>query len=151
MFDVGLIGVLATYVGGVAWRTLWGAPPSRPIRFAVAAAVSMAIHLGFHAAATAAPSIASAAALVLAGWSSFALFCLWVGRVPSAGFREGGEDDDASGGEDGGGGRGPDNGPQDDPPPGDDDGPEDDVDWDRFEREVAAYAERFRETEPAAD
>ena len=151
MFDVGLIAVLVTYVACVAWRTVWGAPPARPIRFAVAAAVSAVIHLGFHAAATAAPSIASAAALVLAGWSSFGLWCYWVGRVPGAGFREGGEDDDASDGEDGGGGRGPDDGPHDEPPPGDDDGPEGDVDWERFERDFAEYVERVREVEPAAD
>ena len=148
MFDVGLIGLLGTYVTGIAWRALWGAPPTRPIRFAVAVAVSMVIHLGFHAAATAAPSIASAAALVLAGWSSFGLWCMWLGRLPSAGFREG--EDDEGGGEDGGGGRGPGDGPDDhDRPPGDDEGP--DVDWDRFEREFAAYVQRAPDPEPAAD
>jgi hypothetical protein len=149
MFDVGLIGLLGTYVAGIAWRALWGAPPARPMRFVVALAVSMAIHLGFHAAATAAPSVASAAALVLAGWTSFMLWCIWLGRVPSRGLREGGEDDDASGGDDGGGGGpGPGDGPQDDEPPADD-GP--DVDWDRFEEEFAAYVERSQEAEPAAD
>ena len=138
MFDVGLIGGLGTYVVCLAWRALWGAPPARPIL----------IHFGFHAAATAAPTIASAAALVLAGWSSFLLWCLWCGRQPSAGFREGGEDDDA-GGDDGGGGRPPDDGPRDHDPPTGDDGP--DVDWDRFEREFAVYVERSRQAAPAAD
>lgn len=148
MFDVGLIGVLGTYVACIAWRALWGAPPAKPMRFAVAAAIAMTVHLGFHALATAAPSIASAVALVLAGWTSFGLWCFWLGRGPSVGFRPG-EDDDASGGE-GGGGPGPDDGPHDnDPPPGDDDGP--DVDWDRFEREFETYVERSREAEPAAD
>ena len=149
MFDVGLIGLLGTYVAGIAWRALWGAAPTRPIRFAVAIAVSMFIHFGFHAAATAAPSIASAAALVLAGWTSFALWCLWLGRVPSAGFREGGEDDDAPGGEDGGGGGGPGGGPEDDDGPAGDDRP--DVDWDRFEQEFAAYVKRSPAPEPAPD
>jgi hypothetical protein len=151
MFDVGLIAVLVTYVACVARRTVWGPPPARPIRFAVAAAVSVVIHLGFHATATAAPSIASAAGLVLAGWSSFGLWCYWVGRIPGAGFREGGEDDDASDGEDGGGGRGPGDGPHDEPPPADDDGPDGDIDWERFELDFAAYVERVREVEPAAD
>jgi hypothetical protein len=149
MFDVGLIGLLGTYVAGIAWRALWGAPPTRPMRFVVAIAVSMFIHLGFHAAATAAPSIASAAALVLAGWTSFALWCMWLGRVPSARFREGGEDDDGPGGEDGGGGRGPGAGPEDHGGPTGDDGP--DVDWERFEEEFAAYVRRPRHPEPAAD
>jgi hypothetical protein len=149
MFDVSLIGLLGTYVAGIAWRALWGAPPTRPMRFAVAVAVSMVIHLGFHAAATAAPTIASAAALVLAGWTSFGLWCMWLGRVPSTRFREGGEEDDGGGGG-GGGGRGPSDGPPDrDRPPGDDDGP--DVDWDRFEQQFAAYVLRARDPEPAAD
>jgi hypothetical protein len=119
------------------------------------AAVSVAIHLGFHAAATAAPTI-DAVALVLAGWSTFGLWCLWLGRVPSAGFREN-EDEGGSSGEggDGGGGRGgggpdaDDGGPSGDGPGGDD------VDWDAFEREFAAYVEHSgrpeAEPEPAAD
>jgi hypothetical protein len=150
MFDLGLIGLLGTYVGGIAWRARWGAPPTRPMRFAVAIAVSVCINLGFHAAATAAPTIASAAALVLAGWSSFALWCLWLGRLPPARLREGGEDDDTSGGDDSGGGRGPSGGPDDHDGPTGDDGP-DDVDWERFEEAFAAYVRRPREAEPAAD
>ena len=43
MFDVGLIGGLGTYVVCLAWRALWGAPPARPIRFAVAAAISFLV------------------------------------------------------------------------------------------------------------
>jgi len=145
MFDVGLVVVLGLWVAGVAWRTLWGAAPSRPVRFAIVAAVSVAIHLGFHAAATAAPSIASAIALVLAGWSTFGLWCLWLGRGPSVGFRNG-EDDDA---DDGGGGGG--HGPDDGPPGGADPTGDGGIDWDAFEREFAAYVERTRLPEPAND
>jgi len=152
MFGVGLVGVLAVWVVAVGWRALRGPAPERPIRFAVVAAVSATIHLGFHAAATAAPTI-DAVALVLAGWSTFGLWCLWLGRVPSAGFRQNEDDGGGSGGEGGGGGGG---GPDDDRPS---DGPGgDDVDWDAFEREFAAYVERGRpdgdpapDLEPAAD
>jgi hypothetical protein len=70
---------------------------------------------------------------VLAGWTSFGLYCVWLSRVPSVGFRPG---DDESG-EGGGGGSA--------------------VDWDAFERDFAAYVERSErpdgepELEPAAD
>ena len=144
MFDVGLVGVLGVYVAVVAWRALLGAPPTRPIRFAVVAAVSCTIHLGFHAAATAAPTL-DAVALVLSRWTTFGLWCIWLGRVPSRGFRQN-EDD---GGEGGGGGGGP--GPDDEPPSG---GPPDGdggVDWEAFERDFAAYVDRERLVEPAAD
>jgi hypothetical protein len=143
MFDVGVAGVLGVYVACVAWRALLGAPPARPVRFLVVAAVSGAIHLGFHAAATAAPTV-DAIALVLAGWSTFGLWCVWLGRLPSRGFRQN-EDD----GGDGGGGGGP--GPDDEPPPS---GPPDgdgDVDWEAFERDFAAYVDSTRLVEPAAD
>jgi uncharacterized membrane protein YgcG len=143
MFGVGLVGVLAVWVVAVGWRALRGPAPERPIRFAVVAAVSATIHLGFHAAATAAPTL-DAVALVLAGWSTFGLWCLWLGRVPSVGFRQN-EDDGGSGGDGGGGGGGgPDDGsPSDGPGPGGDD-----LDWDAFEREFAAYVERFERPEP---
>jgi hypothetical protein len=75
--------------------------------------VSAVIHLGFHAAATAAPTI-DAVALVLAGWTTFGMWCLWLGRLPSRGFRQN-EDDGSDGG---GGGGGPDDEPADDGPPG---------------------------------
>jgi hypothetical protein len=142
MFDVGLVGILGAWVAAIAWRALLGAAPTRPIRFTVVAAVSVVIHLGFHAAATAAPTV-DAVALVLAGWSTFGLWCLWLGRLPSRGFRQN-EDDGGEGG--GGGGRGPD----DDPPRGD--GPTDDggIDWPVFERDFAAYVDS-RLAEPAAD
>jgi len=136
MLAVGLVPVLGLWVAGVAWRALLGAAPARPIRFAVVAAVSVAIHLGFHAAATAAPAL-DAVALVLAGWSTFGLFCLWLGRVPSAGFRPSDDDGGPSDGPSGPGG--------------------DDVDWDTFERDFAAYVDRAQRThterglEPAAD
>jgi hypothetical protein len=143
MFDVGLVGVLGVWVVAVAWRALRGPAPSGPIRFAVVAGVSVVIHLGFHAAATAAPTL-DAVALVLAGWTTFGMWCLWLGRVPSAGFRQN-EDDGGSGGDGGGGGGGgpDDGGPGDGPGPGGDG-----VDWDAFEREFAAYVERRGEPEP---
>jgi hypothetical protein len=144
MWNVGLVGVLAAWVMAIGWRALRGAPPAHPIRFWVVAVVSAAIHLGFHAAATAAPTV-DAVALVLAGWSTFGLWCLWLGRLPSRGFRQN-EDDGPS---DGGGGGGP--GPDDEPPSG---GPGDGgVDWDVFEREFEAYVARSGrpEPEPAAD
>jgi hypothetical protein len=142
MFDVGLVGVLGVWVVAVAWRALRGPAPTAPIRFAVVAGVSCVIHLGFHAAATAAPTL-DAVALVLAGWTTFGMWCLWLGRVPSAGFRQK-EDDGGSGGDGGGGGGGPDDGgrPSDGPGPGGDG-----IDWDAFEREFAAYVERGREPE----
>jgi hypothetical protein len=104
--------------------------------------VSGTIHLGFHAAATAAPTV-DAVALVLAGWTTFGLWCLWLGRLPSRGFRQ--NEDDGDGG---GGGGGP--GPDDEPPSG---GPPDGggVDWDAFERDFAAYVDGTRLPEPAAD
>ena len=147
MLDVGLAGVLALWLGLVTWRALWGAPPGGPVRFWVVAAVSAAIHLGFHAAATAAPTV-DAVALVLAGWTTFGMWCLWLGRLPSRGFRQ------DEGEEDGGGGGGPDDGRPDDRT-----GPRggDDVDWDVFERDFAAYVQRSpareaeRGLEPAAD
>src|SRR3954462_12814828 len=113
MWGVGLLGVLGIYIAGVAWRTVWGAAPAGPVRFSVVAGVSVTIHLGFHAAATAAPTL-DAVALVLAGWSSFGLWCLWLSRVPSVGFRPN-EDDGGEGGGGGGGGPGP---GQDDRPAG---------------------------------
>jgi hypothetical protein len=151
MWGVGLVGVLGVYVAGVAWRAVWGAAPAGPVRFSIVAGVSAAIHLGFHAAATAAPTL-DAVALVLAGWTSFGLWCAWLSRVPSVGFRP--NEDEGDGG--GGGGGGP--GPDDDPPA--DDGPPGGgtaLDWDAFERDFAAYVERSErpdaepELEPAAD
>jgi hypothetical protein len=143
MLDVGLVGVLVAWVVAVGWRALRGPAPARPIRFAVVAAVSATIHLGFHTAATAAPTI-DAIALVLAGWSTFGMWCLWLGRIPSRGFRQ--NEDEGGAGPDGGGGGG---GGPDDGRPGDGPGPGgDDVDWDAFEREFAAYVDRSARTEP---
>jgi hypothetical protein len=155
MFGVGLVGVLGIYVAAVARRAIWGAAPTAPVRFSIVAGVSATIHLGFHAAATAAPTL-DAIALVLAGWTSFGLWCVWLSRVPSVGFRPGEDDGEEGGG--GGGGPGPDDGPPaDDGPPGGGSA----VDWDAFERDFAAYVERSggpdgepepeREPEPAAD
>src|SRR4051795_888309 len=152
MWGVGLLGVLGIYIAGVAWRTVWGAAPAGPVRFSVVAGVSVTIHLGFHAAATAAPTL-DAVALVLAGWSSFGLWCLWLSRVPSVGFRPN-EDDGGEGGGGGGGGPGPDDGPPaDDGPPGGGGA----VGGAGFERAFGTYAGRAArpdaepELEPAAD
>jgi hypothetical protein len=144
MWDVGLVGVLVAWVVAVGWRALRGPAPARPIRFAVVAVVSATIHLGFHAAATAAPTL-DAVALVLAGWTTFGMWCLWLGRVPSRGFRQNEDEGGGSGGDGpGGGGGGPDDGrPSDGSGPGGDD-----VDWDAFEREFAAYVEYGRPAEP---
>src|SRR3954467_9078311 len=103
MWGVALVGVLGVYIAGVAWRTVWGAAPAGPGRFSVVAAVSVAIHLGFHAAATAAPTL-DAVALVLAGWTTFGLWCLWLPRPPPPRLppHEGAR----AGGARGGGGRG---------------------------------------------
>src|SRR3954471_13091667 len=136
MLGLGLVGILVAWVVAVGWRALRGPPPVRPIRFSVVAAVSVAIHLGFHAAATAAPTL-DAVALVLAGWTTFGLWCLWLSRVPSVGFRPN-EDDGGEGGGGGGGGPGPDDGPPaGDGTPGGGSG----VDWDLFERDFAAYVD----------
>jgi hypothetical protein len=153
MFRVGLVGVLGGYLAIVAWRAIRGAPPDGPVRFPIVVAVSAAIHLGFHAAATAAPTL-DAIALVLAGWSTFGLWCLWLSRVPSVGFRPN-EDDAGEGGGGGGGGPGPDDGPPADDGPGGGSA----VDWDAFERDFAAYVDRTArpdgepepDLEPAAD
>jgi len=100
------------------------------------------------AADTVALSPDESVALVLAGWTTFGMWCLWLGRLPSRGFRQN-EDDDGDGG---GGGGGPDDGRPDDRT-----GPRggDVVDWDVFERDFAAYVQRSQEPdrglEPAAD
>jgi hypothetical protein len=140
MLDVGLVGVLAVWVALVTWRALVGAPPVRPIHFGVVVGVSAVIHLGFHAAATAAPTI-DAVALVLAGWTTFGMWCMWLSRLPTRGFRQNEDDGDSDGG--GGGGRGPDDG-RPGPGPGGDD-----IDWDAFEREFEDYVDS-RLVEPAA-
>jgi hypothetical protein len=139
MFDAALVGALIVLVAVTARRAIRGSPPRRALAFAPIAAVCTAIQLGFHAAATAAPSVLSAAALVLTGWTSFGLWFVWLGRAP----RSRRPDDDEPGG-DGRGGGGPGDGgrPRDSGPGSDGDDPE----WDRFEREFADYVKRRRET-----
>src|SRR5262249_13138812 len=114
--------------------------PAAPVRFSIVAAVSAVIHLGFHAAATAAPTI-DAVALVLTGWTTFGMWCLWLGRLPSRGFRS--REGDGPG-EGGGGGGGRAERGSGGPRPGGGDN----VDWDVFEREFAAYVERAQPQEP---
>jgi hypothetical protein len=141
MFDVVLVCALLALVVSVALRALKGPPPHRAVSFLVIAAVSAAIHLGFHAAATAAPSMPSAAALVLAGWSNFGLWCAWLSRAPARGRWRDSDDDDPGGGGGGGPGGGEGGGPGTPGPAGDGG-----TDWDRFEREFADYVNRRRET-----
>jgi uncharacterized membrane protein YgcG len=141
MFDVGLVSALAVLVTWTFRRALWGPPPRQALRFGVIAAVSAAIQLGFHAAATAAPSTVTVVALVLTGWTGFTLWMVWLSRTAAANRREG-PDDDAGGGGGGGGG------PGDDPPGGDSPsgGDQGDIDWEQFERDFSQYVERTRET-----
>ncbi|MEA2270305.1 MAG: hypothetical protein QOC64_2915 [Solirubrobacteraceae bacterium] len=136
MFDVSLVSGLAVLVAWVARRAVRGAPPRGPVRFAIIAAVSAAIQLGFHAAATAAPTLLSVIALVLTGWTGFILWMVWLSRAPAGRSGESPEDDAGGGG--GGGGRGPhdDGPPRGDPPSG---GDESDIDWERFERDLGEY------------
>ena len=138
MFDAVLVSALIVLVAFAARRALKGPPPRRAVCFAGIAGVSVAIHFGFHAAATAAPSMPSAAALVLTGWTNFGLWCAWLSRAPTAKFRDDTDDDDT-----GGGGGGPENGagPGEGGPSG-----AGDTDWDRFERDFADYVLRGRET-----
>ena len=117
-------------------RAVWGAAPRQPVRLWSAAAVALCIHIGFHTAATAAASVTSVIALVLGGWTFFALWTVWLSRAPKTSR----EDGDEGGGDDGGSGGGDRDGP---PPDGGD--LELDVDWDAFEREFWPYVDRGRD------
>ncbi|MBA2644885.1 MAG: hypothetical protein H0U80_05510 [Solirubrobacterales bacterium] len=134
MVEEGLIGglVLAEMFG--YRRAMFGRPPSRPLRLIPAALVSLVIHIGFHAAATMAPSVATAIAFVFAGWTTFYIWWRWVARAPDPwGFDEG-EDGGGGGGPGGGGpGLGPDRDGQD---PG---GGGREIDWEEREREMGDF------------
>ncbi len=130
--EAGLIGglVLAETLG--YRRAMFGRPPSRPMRLFPASLISLTIHIGFHAAATVAPSALSAIALVFAGWATFIIWWKWVARAPNPWGRDEGED----GGGPGGGG-----GPGIGPPPGGR-GPSGDgldIDWEAREREMGDF------------
>ncbi len=129
--EEGLIGglVLAETLG--YRRAMFGRPPSRPLRLLPASLVSLAIHIGFHAAATVAPSAATAIALVFAGWATFIIWWKWVARAPNPWGLDEGED----GGGPGGGGPGL-------TPPPDPGGPGGDgleIDWEEREREMSDF------------
>ena len=129
VLEAGLIGglVLAETLG--YRRAMFGRPPSRPLSLVPATLISLAIHIGFHAAATVAPSVVSATALVFAGWATFIIWWRWVARAPNPwGFDEG-ED---GGGPDGGGGPGIGPAPESGGPGGDGI----DIDWEQREREM---------------
>jgi uncharacterized membrane protein YgcG len=143
MFDAVLVGALIVLVALTARRALRGTPPRRSVCFAAIVGVAAAIHLGFHVAATAAPSMPSAAALVLTGWSNFLLWCVWLSRAPAPRLGDR-PDDDESGGDGRGGGGGPGDGGG--PPYGGPGGEDGDPEWDRFEREFADYVQRRPET-----
>ena len=141
MTDVGLVCMLFVYAAWAARRAIKGPPPLGPVRLSRIAIGCIAIQLGFHAAATAAPSAVSAIVFVLAGWTTFALWWKWLSRAPAAPHRSGPDEPDEGGG-----------GPGDGPPPNDPPGPSgDDVDWDAFDREFAAYVDRSGERPLAPD
>jgi hypothetical protein len=127
--DAIIVGALVVVEVFGARRALWGKPPARQWRFGAVGLVCACIHLGFHAAATAAPSLLSVASLVLAGWLTFTLWLAWLSRAPKP--------ERGDGGEGGGGG-----GPSDDDDDGRGGGPGDgepEFDWDAFEREFWPY------------
>jgi hypothetical protein len=146
MLDEGLIG--AVMVFEMLWyrRAVFGRPPSRPMRLLPSGLISGAIHLGFHAAATAAPTAPTAIAFVLAGWTSFVLWWKWMARAPKPRWGDGEEGNGGSGGGGGGGGSG--GGPKDDGdrPRGD----AREIDWDELEREMADFLGPDRELAGAA-
>src|SRR3712207_1893872 len=99
MLDAVLIGVLSV---GLAWgrgRAVWGRPPAPPVKPGTAIVLGAVIQFGFHAAATAAPSMATVVALVLTGWITFALWSVWLARAKIRRLDDGHEGD--------GGGSGP--------------------------------------------
>jgi hypothetical protein len=143
MFDEAVIGGVVLVESWGLRRAVWGRPPKRQIGVGAVLAVGLFIQISFHAAATAAPSMGTVIALVLAGWMSFGLWTVWLARAPAP--RSGdGRDDDGHGSDGGGGGGGGDDGP----PPGDGG---DGIDWEAFEREFWPYVERSRQPrEPVA-
>jgi hypothetical protein len=144
MLDEGLIGAIMVFETLSYRRAFFGRPPSRPMRLVPSGLISGSIHLGFHAAATAAPSAPTAIAFVLAGWASFLLWWKWMSRAPKPFWGEGDDGGGGGPGGGGGGGGGPGSGPRD----GDDDRPRGDareIDWDALEREMADYLDPQRE------
>jgi hypothetical protein len=141
MTDVGLVSVLLVYAAWAARRAIRGPAPLAPIRLTRLAAGCLLIHFGFHTAATAAPTVASAIALVLTGWLTFGLWWKWTSRAPMTRRRSGPDDSDDGGG-----------GPGDGPPPSDPPGPSgDEVDWDAFDRQFADYVEKSEQRRLAPD
>jgi len=138
MVDGVLIGALVMGETLGYRRARYGRPPSRPRRLVPSAFVALGIHIGFHAAATAAPSTSSAIAFVLAGWTTFFIWWQWVARAPESWNFDEGEDGGGGGG--GGPGRG---GPQpDDSKPG---GGGLEIDWDALEREMSDFIDDDRQ------
>lgn len=134
MLEEGLIGglVLAETLG--YRRAMFGRPPSRPLRLIPAAVVSLVIHIGFHAAATVAPSVITAIAFVFAGWTTFYIWWRWLARAPDPWGLDEGEEGGGGGGS-GGGGPGVGPGPDGHQPGGG--GRE--IDWEEREREMGDF------------
>lgn len=131
MVELGLIGGLVLMETLGYRRATFGRPPTRPLRLYPSAFISLAIHIGFHAAATVMPSVATSIAFVLAGWATFFFWWKWVSRAPDPwGFEEG-NDGGGGGGGGGGPGIGPDNDGED---PG---GGGREIDWEEREREMS--------------
>jgi hypothetical protein len=144
MFDGGVIGALVVVEGLGLRKAVWGTPPTRQVGIGAVLVVGLLIQIGFHTAATAAPSMPSVIALVLAGWVSFILWTVWLSRAPAPRRGDGRDDDGRGSDDDGGGGGGPDG-----PLPGDGGG--DGIDWEEFERQFWPYVERsHRGKEPVA-
>lgn len=139
MLDGVLIGslVMAETLG--YRRAVFGRPPSRPRRLLPSALVSLSIHIGFHAAATMAPTVPTAIAFVLAGWTTFIIWWKWLARAPDPwNFGEGEDGGDGPGGG-GGSGGGPDGGDRD---PG---GGGREIDWEALEREMSDFMDGDRQ------
>ena len=141
MVDEGLIGALVLAGFFVYRRAIFGRPPARPLRLLPGAIVSTSIHIGFHAAATVAPSAPTAIALVLFGWASFLLWWRWMSRAPYLDWNEdeGGGGAGGGGGSDGGGGGGGPGGDRPDDPHSDPGGIAREIDWDALEREMSDF------------
>ncbi len=140
MLDALVVGVLLVALAWAFRRAVRGRAPLRPVRLWVIVAVTAAIQLGFHAAATAAPSVPIVVALVFSGWSAFLLWWVWLTRAPTRRLDDG-SDGDARGGGPGGGGSDDDRGG----PRGGGDG---EFDWEAFERDFWPYVERTRGSLP---
>ena len=140
IFDEVLIGGLCLATPFGIYKAVRGKPPTRPVKLGAVILFGVLIQFGFHALATAMPSVVTVIAIVLAGWVSFTLWSVWLMRAPDPQRRDERGDEDRGGGTDDGGG-GPDRPSR---PPAGDHG----VDWDAFERDFWADVERREPVAP---